>query len=386
MHPTSINLIDEINNLSRIHTLDREDISGIMHEFAKRIAPTLRIEKISVWLLNDNQTRLVSIGEFDSVKQSFKFDTILSMQDSPNYFKAILNNDILLAENVRTNKATIELAESYFIPNDIISLMDIPIRLEGALIGVICFEKTGNIERQFSKDDQVFAMSLALVLASTMEARFRRALQAKLDKELKEKEVLIQEIHHRVKNNLSVVASLIRLQSDKAKDDFHYHLLNECRSKIISIAGVHDIVYQTNNYQEIDTKEYFNRLVRYLTDIYASNERDIEIDSVNIQSFNLSLSCTVPLALIVNEVITNSFKHAFLTQTKGKITISIQKQNNLLQLDISDNGIGMQNHTKQEQLGMDIINGLVDQLDGKYTYHGTDGTHFSLTLPLKLTS
>jgi len=382
MDSSTINLIEEINQLSQVHSLDRSDISNMMYEFAKRITPILKIEKFSVWMMNDDQDKIVSVGEFDLRDNSFEHNNVLLKALIPSYFKAILNNKILLVENVLNNPVTSILADSYFIPKGVISLMDIPMRMDGKLIGVVCFEKTGKKERIFSEEDQVFGLTLAMILSSTIEARFRRVLQAKLDKELREKEVLIKEIHHRVKNNLSVVKGLMSLQAAKAKDDYHLQLLNECQIKISSIAHIHNIVYQNGSFSEINVRAYFNTLLNELVQFFKKESLKLTLDSTKVESFEMPLESIMPLALLVNEVVTNCFKHAFLNQNEGEISIELRKIDSIIKLRIRDTGIGFDCSKKHESLGMEIINGLAEQLDATYLYCGDNGADFDLSFQL----
>ncbi|HOZ88007.1 MAG TPA: histidine kinase dimerization/phosphoacceptor domain -containing protein, partial [Bacteroidia bacterium] len=251
----TIDLLEEIDSVSKIHTLKRGDIDALMIEFAKRILSVLRIERISVWLLDKKGLAIISMGEYDLPNREFKKGSILLKSKYPHYFKAISENEIVLIENVHSNTKTKELWEDYSQPNNLISLMDIPLRLEGKLIGIMCFEKKGNVERVFSRDDQVFALSASTVFTSSLEARYRRAAQQKLDHELREKDLLVKEIHHRIKNNLAVVLSLMNLQSGKTKDAFHKALFDECRNKISSIAEVHSMMYKSKSYTRINMIE-----------------------------------------------------------------------------------------------------------------------------------
>lgn len=131
MPETTINLLAEINSLSKIHTLKRQDIDAMMVEFAKRILITLRIERMSVWLFNKKRDAVISMGEYDLSSASFAKDNILEKKKYPTYFKSINENEILLAPNIYKNPNTIELSEEYSLPNGIISLMDIPLRIAG---------------------------------------------------------------------------------------------------------------------------------------------------------------------------------------------------------------------------------------------------------------
>ncbi len=380
MSDITINLLDEINSLSKIHTLKRNDIDNLMVEFAQRITATLHIERMSVWLFNETKDAVISMGEYDMEERQFNKNNILKKNKYPSYFKAISENEILLIENVNTNKNTIELKDDYSIPNHIISLMDIPLRIEGELVGIMCYEKKGIKEKVFTKQEQLFALSVSLVFASNLEARQRRAFQYRLNHELKEKDILVKEINHRVKNNLAVISSLINLQANKSKDQFHKGLFDECRSKIDTIAEIHAIMYKSENFHEVNSQEYLGRLLDNLNAFYADNSKKVEI-KYNIEAINLQVEHTVPLSLIINEVVTNSYKHAFKENSNnGKIIITLKRKGSQVILTIQDNGNGFDPKLiiNSDSLGMDIIKGLVQQLDGEYAFENKGGTTFKL--------
>lgn len=376
-----MDLLQEINEISKIHPLDRDDVDSIMLDFAKRITKTLKIERMSVWLLSDNNTLLTSAAEYDDRTGCLNQDSELKSSDYPNYFKAINENQIIVADDIKTNLLTRELTENYFIPNDVISLLDIPLRIEGDVIGVMCFEKTGTEKRNFTENEQIFALSIGIVFASNLEARHRRRLQHLLEKELEHKNTLIKEIHHRVKNNFAVVSGLIGLQTQKAKDSFHESLLNELRSKIISIAGVHEIVYNNRSYSDVNAHQYILKLTDQLNDFYQSDKREIEL-SVHVDEFELEVETMIPIALIINEVLTNCYKHAFVGSKKGLIKLNMTQQNGAVRLTIDDNGSGFLPGLKSEDemLGIEIIKSLAEQLNGTYTYTNENGAVFTLNI------
>ncbi|CAG5081414.1 histidine kinase dimerization/phosphoacceptor domain -containing protein [Parvicella tangerina] len=378
----SIDLLEEVNNISKIHSLSRSDIDNLMIEIARRVLKTLRLERMSVWIFDKHKTELVSIGEYHLPTEQFSKDNHLKKDNYPTYFNAIVENEIVLVENVHTNPLTMELDEDYSMPNNVISLMDIPLRMEGELIGVMCFEKTGDKERMFSRKEQVFALSIAIIFASNMEARYRRALQKKLDEELKEKTILLKEVHHRVKNNLSVVSSLINLQASKAMDSFHRTLFKECKTKINSIANIHEFIYKSKSLSKIDLKLYFGRLINELEEFYSSEGGKVKIEKEITEGY-LELEQAIPLALIINEVITNAFKHAFVNENEGKIKVVLSVDEKEAVLRIRDNGIGIQTDlNEQKSLGIEIIESLTKQLEGRQEYVVDDGTAFSLRFPV----
>jgi two-component sensor histidine kinase len=358
MGKDSIDLLEELDSICKIHTLKRGDIDNLMIEFARRILVTLRIERMSVWLFNKDMDAIVSMGEYDLPTQTFSKEQVLIKEKYPLYIKAINENEILLVPNVYRHEGTKELEKDYMLPNKVISLMDIPLRLEGKLIGVMCFEKTGTLERIFAKDEQVFALSVAIVFASNLEARHRRAVQHKLDRELQEKEILVKEMHHRVKNNLAVVASLINLQGGKSKDEYHKMLFDDCKNKVLTIAGIHELVYKSDVFSDINLYDYFSNLLPKLESFYRTETNNITL-RYQIDPILLHMEQALPLSLIVNEVLTNAYKHAFTEASSGSINVSLNVKNEKIVLAISDTGKGFsESDIKNDSLGIEIIKGL----------------------------
>ena len=379
-----MDLLLEINEISKIHPMDRDDFDTIMLDFAKRITKTLKIERMSVWLLNENNTILTSAADYDERNGCLNQNSELHARDFPNYFNAIKENQIIVAPDITAHILTKELTDLYSTPNGVISLLDIPLRIEGELIGVMCFEKTGKEIKHFTENEQIFALSIGIVFASNLEARHRRRLQRLLEKELEQKSTLIKEIHHRVKNNFAVVSGLIGLQKQKAKDAYHEELLNELRAKIISIAGVHEIVYNNRSYSEVDAHQYILKLTEQLKDFYQTDDQKIEL-IVSVDECELTIETMIPIALIINEVLTNSYKHAFKDTTQGTIDLTMTNANGKLTLTIKDHGKGFQPEMKtaDEMLGLEIIKSLVEQLGGEYSYEGENGAVFTMTIDAK---
>ncbi|MBL7930636.1 MAG: GAF domain-containing protein [Bacteroidia bacterium] len=374
----SINLLQELDSISKIHTLTRDDIDSMMIEFAHRITIAMKIERMSVWLFNEGKTAVVSMGEYELPQKRFIKGRELFKKKFPAYFEAIAENKIIVIENVYKSNVTEELTEEYNRPQDIISLMDIPLRICGELVGVMCFEKTGSTERIFTHSDQAFALSVSNVFASNLEARQRRALQVRLDQELKEKALLLKEIHHRVKNNLSIISSLINLQMQHVKDDYHRSLFAEHREKINSIALIHELVYKSKDFSEINLKTYIEEISLNLAGVYHSSTKTIELES-KVENVIVDINYALPLGLIINEVMTNSFKHAFKDTEKGKITIELSKEKRLVKLKIGDNGSGLNSTIrKEESLGMEILKGLIEQIEGRYSFSNDRGTVFTM--------
>ena len=155
-----------------------------------------------------------------------------------------------------------------------------------------------------------------------------------------EKNLLLREIHHRVKNNLQIISSLLSLQSRFIEDDTALEAIKEGRNRVSSMALLHQNLYQEDNLTGIDIKIYFDELIEGLFDSYNIDTERITLTK-NITNMTLDVDTVIPLGLVVNELISNALKHAFPGEKKGKIHISLHEKNNNLVLEVKDNGIGV---------------------------------------------
>ncbi len=209
--------------------------------------------------------------------------------------------------------------------------------------------------------------------------------QDKLQGNLKEKETLLKEIHHRVKNNLQIVSSLLSLQSETITDTDAKEKYRESLGRVKSMALIHEMLYQTKNLSNIRAAEYLNQLVNFISETYNYNRKvkvNLEIDQ-KIKRIDMNKS--VPCGLIINELLSNTFKYAFDNIAKGVVTISLKqltKDNFDYQLTVKDNGVGINLKTVNIQhpqtLGLQLVHSLVDQLDGKLNVITKGGTEFQI--------
>jgi two-component sensor histidine kinase len=232
----------------------------------------------------------------------------------PLYFSLFETEKIIITRNTLTETKTAELYEFYLKPHDIQSLMDVPVRIEGEMVGVICFENVGCSKRVDFTRTKIWISSGANAII-TIESHNKQLAKQALELALDEKNILLQEVNHRVKNNLSIVASLMNLQSEKSHDEYHKQLFMECRNRLDSIASVHELIYKAKSYSHINFKEYLNQIIEHISDSYKSVEH-IKIIK-GITEVDIDISAAIPLALIVNELITNAYKHAFTKKKKA---------------------------------------------------------------------
>jgi PAS domain S-box-containing protein len=204
--------------------------------------------------------------------------------------------------------------------------------------------------------------------------------EEKIKKSLKEKEVLLQEVHHRVKNNLQIISSILNLQTRSIRNPKFLDLIQETRYRIMSMSFIHDLLYQTTDFTNIDFSKYLQSITSNIMNTYTLNKNiDLKLD---VESIFLNLDNAIPCGLIVNELITNVFKYAFPDDRKGEINIALKQVNNKVVLSVSDNGVGIKkqvDYKTTESLGFQLINSLVSQIDGELKYENNNGTKFMMS-------
>jgi two-component sensor histidine kinase len=198
---------------------------------------------------------------------------------------------------------------------------------------------------------------------------------------LKEKEVLLKEIHHRVKNNLQIVSSLLYLQAAKTEHPGAVSALKESRARVKSMALIHERLYQSPNLASVDMGGYTRNLVSDLYHSYRTQESSVRL-TTNIEDITLGITEAIPCGLIINELISNALKHAFPEGREGEITIELVKEGaNRTTLTVSDNGIGFPEQVdwlNSPSLGLTLINSLVGQLEGTIELDRRGGTTFTI--------
>jgi len=204
-----------------------------------------------------------------------------------------------------------------------------------------------------------------------------------IDSALKEKEVLLKEIHHRVKNNLQVISSLLNLQSKGISDERARQVLEDGKERIQAIALIHHRLYQNKVLSYITMQDYLPDLINQLKRTYVSDDKQIQT-KIETNAVRISMDTAVPLGLIVCELITNAYKHAFQGRDTGSIKVELRPSPNVsyYELTIEDNGIGIKegiNFPKEGSLGAEIITALSEQLNGElFITSSEEGTKFNL--------
>lgn len=213
-----------------------------------------------------------------------------------------------------------------------------------------------------------------------------KSAKKEVKKSLKEKEILLQEIHHRVKNNLAVVTALLELQLLRSAEENTRHVLSDAIARVKSMGFVHETLYQTENFSTVNLHDYIERLCNSIKSAYKTKEQQIDL-FVDAIGCNMEMEKAIPLGLILNELLVNTYKHAFIGRTNGNISVLLRVEEQNLILEVSDNGVGFSESNEEpkgeKSLGMTIIQTLVTQLRGtqKFT-SSSQGTKFNLVIDL----
>jgi len=255
------------------------------------------------------------------------------------------------------------------------------------ILNISSFELVNEInEENIAEFNLLFLFFLIILLGGVfgrmMNKTNEKIKNAKLEivKRNDEKTVMLKEIHHRVKNNLQVVNSLLRIQARSVVNEKVKMMFKVAQSRVIAMARLHEKIYNTKDLKNIDVAEHFKLLV---SDLISSNNLDKDISSkLSIEAINMSIDTLLPLSLIINELISNSLKHAFNNMEKGEIIVElILKENSRCKLTVSDNGTGLDKDILAEtSTGVTLIKTFVRQLNGTITsLRNTKGTSFEIT-------
>jgi two-component sensor histidine kinase/predicted hydrocarbon binding protein len=212
----------------------------------------------------------------------------------------------------------------------------------------------------------------------------RKKIEEKIKQSLEEKNVLLKEVHHRVKNNLQIISSLLNLQSNYFKDEASKSLFRESQNRIKTLALVHEKLYNSSDVQYVDLAEYIASITNLLSYSFDKEFIDVvfDMDIEGLKKFDIEGA--IPCGLIVNEVLSNSFKYAFPNKLSGEIKISFKEIDKGYEMLISDNGVGIPKNidvSNSNSLGLELIHSLVDQLDGKVNVLLEKGTAYRIAFP-----
>lgn len=280
-------------------------------------------------------------------------------------FKAL--SDSILGKDSRDKISELEIIYETEKQEQTIALLDVENRTSQALIA------------QKDRTILIIALGLSLLtlLSLVLYVLIRKYVKQKkaLSKAVSDKDVLLREIHHRVKNNLQIVSSLLSLQGRTIQDETALRAINDGKSRVRSMALIHQNLYQRENLTGVNVQGYLTKLAEELTQTYQIDTEKVTLE-LNVEPLELDVDTLVPLGLIINELITNAFKYAFPGERTGTLSVSLQITDGVLILEVQDDGIGYdQKNVRQDSFGQKLVRSLVKQLNGTMEVNSDEGTH-----------
>lgn len=318
----------------------------------------------------------------DSPKESFinpEFDTLVNMSinESPAF-----NGFITIGNRNSTKNVSIK-AKVFKKSNQLLIVGEVDVD-QILFVSDKLFElnrEVNFLQRKLIKEKMELKKTLDQ-LSESQEKIIQSELQIR--SMLSEKELLLKEVHHRIKNNMITIKGLLFLQADSLKDQSAIAALNDAQNRVDSMMILYDKLYRSEGFREISVKEYLPELIDEILSNFSN--RDIVKVEKNIDDFKLDAEVLFPIGIITNELLTNMMKYAFENRTSGIIKVSASKSNNLANIVIEDNGIGFPDSINFENstgFGMQLISMLTEQISGIIKIERGEGTKFVIEFEVK---
>lgn len=349
------------------------DISDLKHvENELRVAKT-KAEKTGARLLLAAKSANLGIWDWDIKKDHMYWDDRMYEMYGLDKEKNLGSTELWLGTMPAEDQEMASLATQEALRND--KPFDITFRVIKPDGKEVYIKADGMVLRDKNRNPQ----QMIGINRDITEAKRR---EMELERSIMEKEALLMEVHHRVKNNLALISSILYLQEKEYKDDSYSGLIKETQSRIKSIANIHELIYQNESFVEINADLYIRKIQEQLNDMY-SDTKNIRYH-IQIEPLVLSIEQSIPLAMIVNEVLTNCFKHAFSNSSEGSVHIWLEQQDNMVHLKICDDGKGISEDIDLscgDSLGMVLIQQFTMQLEGTAGFEANKpkGTCFELS-------
>jgi two-component sensor histidine kinase len=369
--------INTLEILAKSDNLHQGNIDVVAREILSCSAEVLGTERVNAWLFNHYGNALECLQCFTQSENTFKSENSLSKTDFPNYFEYLKRNEVIIANNAETEPINEELLETYIQPLNITAMVDIPLRSQGKIIGVICFEHCGYLH-DWTDEEIKFMQSVAQLLSLALETKEKLETQAKLERALEEKDEVLRLFFERIDNNVQNLLGLINFQKYKCKDDYHMDLMEEIKSKLMVMTMLQDKLQQDKTPKQVDIAPFLSDLVSSVKVTFGM-ETPVEL-KLELESATIPVPKAIPLGLIIHEILTNTFRTAFgIDNRSPELSISCSKDDNETTIVIYDNG-----HASVEERNLevskDIIEGLVEQIEGEIAYSFNGGMRTEIRL------
>lgn len=366
--------------LIELSKLKESNIETTFKKITEITSPPLNSDRTSIWLFNHAQSEIECKEMFIPSEAIHSSGIILKSEEFYNYFNA-KNSIPFTTHDPENDPRTKEFTQNFLHPFGTIIIIISRLRLKGDVVGMICYESKNPLKTDWTPEEYDFSLSVAGFISMILEASERNKAENAMINSLKEKELLLKEIHHRVKNNLSVISSLLYLQSKNISDRKQAEVFLECQSRVRTMVLVHEKLYQSKDIGRIDYSDYIKSLSEYLIHSFITNDSIVKIN-IDVKDVYLTLDTAINCGLIINELLSNSLKYAFKDRKEGIIDIKFYNMGeNKFYLSIKDDGVGMPstlNFKETSTLGLQLVTTLVDQLEGSIKLDSSSGTNYEI--------
>jgi GAF domain-containing protein len=285
-------------NLLKSAVIGTGSLKDALHEICRIASEALGVYRVNIWEFANDFVAITSLINYDRRKSELLPDSTLYRYQFPHYFNLFETEEIIPTQDAVADHNTAELLDNYIIPNGVRSLIDVPVRISGKMVGLICFEDTDNI-REWTPSEQKFGLFVAQVIALTLETSRRKKAQDDLEKTLDEKKLLLSEVHRRVRTNFILIQDLIKQDVSLAKDDYHRELFNELRNRIASLDMIQRQLYQSGAVGKVN----FRDLILDLIAGYRAMQSGSPVNIVTtLDQCELSVNKASLAGLLLNEI------------------------------------------------------------------------------------
>ena len=357
---------EAIAYLSSDKELVASDKQTRLREIARTSAETLGIDEVNIWDLKNGILRCVASftdGQFDHM-----VGHEIEIKNYQNYYDQLKHNRIIISEDAQNDEMMKGLDKDYLKKRNIEAILDNCVYRSGSVVGMVGHNVIGK-SKKWAHDEISFAESISDQVAQVLADEERKENEVQIRQSLKEKEILLVEVHHRVKNNLAIISSMLQLQAYKSGDEELKNKLLDGVGRIKAMANIHEHLYQSDSFTGLNFAENLKKLI---ANIVNATPTSVKIDlEFNCEPTPLSVMQALPGSLIVNEVITNILKHAFKEKNRGRIYTKLYQVEDTVHLIISDDGSGLPEDFRKKEsnsLGLKIIEVLSKQLDAEHEY------------------
>jgi two-component sensor histidine kinase len=363
------------------------DLNQVLDRILEQVALVVEGDAANVMLLRDGIARVVRWRGYDKLGvEEYIARLNLYVVEYPTLTQMAFTGQPLVVKDTRTDPTWVPREGFEWLR----SMVSAPIQIAGETIGFLNVDRkrTTQSARADVRRLEAFAHHAAIALdhawlyeQAQQEIAERQRAEDQLKASLREKEVLLKEIHHRVKNNLQVISSLLYLQSKRVIEPETLKMFVDSQNRVRSMALVHEQLYQTEDLARVNVAEYVRSLASFLFRSYGLNANRIRLN-IDVAELSLGVNVAVPCGMIINELLSNVLKHAFPGDTRGAIYIGFSSgPDGRYTLVVEDNGIGLPEEVDfrhSRSLGLQLVNTLVEQLEGTIELDTRTGTRFEI--------